>query len=248
MFSSTLITPRDLLAPAGEQVSLEIEVERRFAPFIDPPYVAARLELDGHGSAITDGEGQAAVPLQGLATGPNRIRVALDGVSTEAMVVVIPRDAPVFITDIDHTIADVSSVGFIFKSVGKVRPLEGAAEALVEISRKMQIVYLTARDHIFTRKTKEWLALHRFPEAPVYLRRRTRFWTVRARDHKVSRLREMRLAFPNIRWGVGDLPGDAEAYREHGIPPILISPRPLAGVPEGTIQVTRWSEIEAMIK
>ena len=49
--------------------------------------------------------------------------------------------------------------------------------------------------------------------------------------------------FPNIRWGVGDLPGDVDAYAAHGIPPILISPRPLSGLPEGTLQVARWSEI-----
>ena len=69
MFSSTLITPRDLLVPAGEPVSFEVEVERRFAPFIDPPFAGAKLDLEGQGSAITDGEGQAAVPLRGLATG-----------------------------------------------------------------------------------------------------------------------------------------------------------------------------------
>ena len=41
--------------------------------------------------------------------------------------------------------------------------------------------------------------------------------------HKVERLKEVRPRFPNIRWGVGDKPGDAAAYAAHSIPPILLS-------------------------
>ena len=247
MFSTPLITPRDVLAPAEEPVTLEVEVERRLWPFFDPPIAGAEVEVESAGRAATDASGEARIDLGRRPPGLHRVRVSHGGGTAEALVGVIPREAPVFITDIDHTIADVSSAGFIFKGVRSVPELEGAREALDRIAKTMQVVYLTARDHIFTRKTKEWLALRGFPPAPVYLRRRTRFWTVRARDHKVSRLRELRLAFPNLRWGVGDLPGDAEAYREHGIPPILIAPRPLPGVPEGTVQVARWSEIAALV-
>jgi hypothetical protein len=246
MAPETLVTARDVLAPAEGPVSLEVEVERRYWPFFDPPLRDAELEVGGQ-KVLTDREGEARIDLGLRAPGLHRLAVRLGAATTEALVAVVPKDQPIFITDIDHTIADVSSLGFIFKSVGSVRPLEGSREALVRISRGMQIVYLTARDHIFTRKTKEWLAIHGFPPAPVYLRRRTRFWTVRARDHKVSRLRELRLAFPNIRWGVGDLPGDAHAYREQGIPPILITPRPQAGVPEGTVQVAAWSDIARLV-
>jgi phosphatidate phosphatase APP1 len=242
-----MITARDVLAPADGPVTLEVEVERRLWPFFDPAIEGAEVEVEGVGRASTDATGEARIDLGIRPAGLHRLRVHHRAKTTEALVGVVARDAPIFITDIDHTIADVSSAGFIFKSVGSVRPLDGAREALERIVQRMQVVYLTARDHIFTRKTKEWLAIQGFPPAPVYLRRRTRFWTVPARDHKVSRLRELRLAFPNIRWGVGDLPGDAEAYREHGIPPILISPHPLPRVPEGTVQVARWSEIAALV-
>lgn len=247
MLPSTLVTARDLLASAGEPAALEVEVERRFWPFFDPAIEGAEVEVEGLGKAVTDAQGEAAIPLGTLEPGVHRCPVRVRGVHAEAIVAVIPKDAPVFITDIDHTLADVSSAGFIFKRVRSVPPLDGAREALDRIAKAMQLVYLTARDHIFTRKTKEWLRLNGFPEAPVYLRRRTRFWSVRAREHKLSRLRELRLAFPNIRWGVGDMPGDAEAYAAHGIPAILIGPRPLPGLPEGTVQVTRWSEISAHV-
>jgi hypothetical protein len=158
-------------------------------------------------------------------------------------VAIVPRETPIFISDIDHTIADVSSVGFIFKPMKSVLPLAGAREALEVISRRMQLVYLSARDHIFARKTRAWLALHQFPDAPLYLRRRTRFWTVGAADHKVARLGELRSRFPNLRWGIGDMPGDVRAYALHGISPILIGPRTLPNLPPSTLQVSRWSEV-----
>ncbi len=247
MLPSTLITPRDLLAPAGEPVSLEVEVERRYGPFLDPAREGVEVELEGGGKAMTDARGEAVIPLGPLDPGARRIPVRVGAASAEALLAVVPKETPIFITDIDHTIADVSSVGFIFKGVRSVPTLEGSREALERIAMSMQLVYLTARDHIFTRKTKDWLRLNGFPEAPVYLRRRTRFWTVRALEHKVSRLRELRLAFPNIRWGVGDMPGDAEAYAAHGIPSIIIGPRPLPGLPGGTLQVTRWAEIASRV-
>ena len=247
MLPSTLVTPRDLLVPADEPAALEVEVERRFGPFLDPAREGVEVEIEGGGKALTDAQGEAVLPLGPLEAGSRRVPVRVGAVTAEAFVSVVAKDKPVFITDIDHTIADVSSVGFIFKGVRSVPTFEGSREALERIARSMQLVYLTARDHIFTRKTKDWLKLNGFPEAPVYLRRRTRFWTVRAREHKISRLRELRLAFPNIRWGVGDMPGDAEAYATHGIPAILIGPRPLPGMPDGTLQVTRWSEIAARV-
>ena len=247
MLPSTLVTPRDLLAPAGEPAALEVEVERRFGPFLDPAREGVEVEIEGGGKALTDAQGEAVIPLGPLEAGSRRVPVRVGAATAEAFVSVVAKDTPIFITDIDHTIADVSSAGFIFRKARSVPTFEGSREALERIAKSMQLVYLTARDHIFTRKTKEWLKFNGFPEAPVYLRRRTRFWTVRAKEHKVSRLRELRLAFPNLRWGVGDMPGDAEAYAAHGIPAILIGPRPLPGMPEGTLQVSRWAEIAARV-
>ncbi|HXX95433.1 MAG TPA: hypothetical protein VEN81_17565, partial [Planctomycetota bacterium] len=178
----TLITPRDLLVATDAPVRLEVEIERRVWPFFDPPLAGEQVEVGGQ-TALTDPEGEARIDLGCRGPGFHRLPIRHGAETAEAWVAVVARDAPIFITDIDHTIADVSSFGFIFRKVGEVRPLPGALEALERIAARMQLVYLSARDHIFTRKTKEWLAAQRFPPAPVYLRRRTRFWTVRSRDH-----------------------------------------------------------------
>jgi hypothetical protein len=125
-----------------------------------------------------------------------------------------------------------------------VRPLPGAREALVSLSSRFEILYLTARDHVFRTKTRAWLRENRFPEAPIYLRRGTRFWTCRSGRHKRGRLGELRPAFPRIAAGVGDARSDLTAYASHGIPAIQIGPKALRGLPEGAVWARDWAEIE----
>ncbi len=240
-----MITVRDVLSVAGEPVSLEIEVERRIVTFIDPPVEGAAVEVVGVGTALTDARGLASVPLGTPAAGTHRFRVrGPGGEEAEALVCVSGRDHPVFITDIDGTIADVSSLGFILRrgEGESVRPMEGAPAALREIARRMTVLYLTARDHVFISRTKGWLAANGFPEGPLYARK-VRFWSATPRNHKRARLAELRPRFSDLRWGVGDLRWDAAAYAAHGIPAILLSPRELPGLPPGTLCLPSWRAI-----
>ena len=87
-----------------------------------------------------------------------------------------------------------------------------------------------------------------FPEAPLYVRAGTRFWSVRSKGHKIARLGELRALWPNIRAGIGDLPSDAEAYAAHGIPPIVIAPVRPAGLPDGVVWVRTWAEIFEILR
>jgi hypothetical protein len=241
-----LITPRDLLTPAGEPATLEVELERRLCAFVDPAIEGQEVEVVGVGRARTGADGVAAFSLGAVPVGLRRYEVRARSASVEALVCAVPCAAPIFITDIDHTIADVSSVGFIFKSAQRVRPLPGAAESLREISCSLQVVYLTARDHIFTAKTKEWLRLNGFPEGPVYLRKGSRFWSLSPGEHKRARLKELH-RFTEIRWGVGDTTDDVAAYAAHSIRPILFAARPPAGLPHDVLCLADWAEILKVI-
>jgi hypothetical protein len=243
-----LITPYDLLLPAGEPATLEVEVERRVLTFIDPAVAGEEIEIEGVGRARTGSNGIASFSLGALPVGTHRFKVKMSRKPPEAIVRVVERDTPVIVVDIDHTIADVSPQGFIFRKVQNVRPVLGSREALDELSKSMQIVYLTARDHIFTRKTKLWLRAAEFPEAPVYLRKGTRFWSASPQDHKIERLKEVRGRFPNIRWGVGDKPGDAMAYTAHGIRPILIAKSRPLGVTTDVPVLSDWKAILELIR
>jgi len=240
-----MITPYDLLLPEGEAATLEVEVERRWLTFVDPPLADVDVEVEGLGRARTAANGIASFPLGVLPPGTHRFRVKMSRKPPEAIVRVIPRETPLIVIDIDHTIADVSPQGFILRKVQNVRPMLGSREALDELSKSMQILYLTARDHIFTRKTKLWLRAAEFPEAPAYLRKGTRFWSHNPREHKIERLAELRPRFPNIKWGVGDKPGDVAAYAAHSIPPILLSKeRP----PEVAADVPCYADWKAILE
>jgi len=243
-----LLTPRDLLLPSGAQAALEVEVESRWAPFIDPARPGVEVDVDGHGRGVSGPDGVARIPLKPLPDGLHRLRVRAGLAEAEAVVRVAPPASPVLITDIDHTIADVSSVGFIFKASGTVRMVAGARDALAELAPRMSIVYLSARDHIFVPKTRGWLQMNGFPEGPLYLRAGTRFWSCRSRRHKMERLAPLRAQWKDIRAGVGDVRGDMEAYAAHGIPPVLIGGRPIDGLPSGTACVKTWIEILGLLK
>ena len=246
MLAKTIITPRDVLVPAIERFTVEVEVERRIAPFWDPASRGVEVDVEGIGRGVTGRDGVARIPADALRVGTRTPIARVGAESAPFLVRVIPKNDPVFIVDIDHTIADVSSAGFVFKSLEKVRPLPGARDALVRIGSQMTLLYLTARDHIFTRKTREWLRMNGFPEAPLYLRR-VRFWSQRAGNHKLACLAELRERFTNLAWGVGDLRADVEAYAAHGIRPILLASKEPQGLPEGTTCATDWGEVEKLL-
>ncbi|MBV8880690.1 MAG: hypothetical protein JO332_12030 [Planctomycetaceae bacterium] len=243
-----LITPYDLLVPLGDPATLEVEVEDRWMAFVDPPAPNIEIEVEAVGRAKSDRQGIARFDLGVLPQGTHRPVVRYNHKSIEAVVRVVPKDMPLIIVDIDETIADVTPWGFIVRRVRDVLPLPGSREVLREIAKTMQIVYLTARDHIFTRKTKLWLRLAGMPEAPVYLRKNTRYWRTPARVHKLGRLEELKSKFSKVQWGVGDKPGDAVAYAAHGIRPILIGHSRPAEVSADVPCFPTWKNIHEYIK
>jgi len=243
-----LITPYDVLVPQGTPAILEVEIENPWMAFIDPPMMGVEVELEGFGKARTGNRGIATFNLGSLPVGTHRPEARLGTKSVEAVVRVIPRETPVIIIDIDETIADVTPWAFIFRRVRDVRTMPGAREVLQELSKSLQIVYLTARDHIFTRKTKIWLRFAGMPEGPVYLRKGTRYWRTPSRVHKTQRLGELKPQFPNLRWGVGDKAGDAVAYAANGIRPIMIAPRRPEEVSSGVPCFPSWKNILEYIR
>ena len=245
---SLLISPRDLLIPSGREASLTVEVESRWAPFIDPARSGAEVDVENHGRARTGPDGLARVPLKPLPDGLHRLRVRCGRGEAEALVRVTPGTSAVLVTDIDRTIADVSPAGFILKPNPSVRTLAGARDALASLAGRLEIVYLSARDHVYATKTRAWLRMNAFPEAPLYVRAGTRFWSCGSKRHKIARLGELRAHWTNIRAGIGDLPGDAEAYAAHGIPPIVISPVRPSRLPDGAVWVRSWTGILEILR
>lgn len=228
-----LLTVEDVIANPGEPVQVRVQLEKRICLFVDPAVAGEEIELQSFGRATTDRDGIARWTLPPLPPGLHRLTASCREEQVEGLAAVFERDEPAIVTDIDRTIADVTPLEAILRSNASIRQMPGASDALRTLAERMRIVYLSARDHIFVAKTRAWLRSNEFPEGPLFLRR-IRFTSASPLTHKLSRLAEIAPRLRNIRFGVGDKPHDVEAYRCHGIPPILLSPKG---------DVRSWAEI-----
>jgi len=249
VFKKALITARDLLVSEGERFRLEVEVERKILPFVDPAIPGVEVEVEGTGRVRTDASGRAFLELGPVSAGHHRYRVRLAGGAgeAEALVRAVPRGEPVFVADIDGTVSRGTSVGFALHGNSRVIPFEGAGEALGEIARRAAVAYLTARDHVLLAKTRDWLRSHAFPEGPVLLRR-VRIWSASSRRHKIACLEELRSRGINLRWGIGDRRGDVEAYAAAGLAPILLRRRRPRWLAAEIPCVTRWEDVPPLVR
>ncbi len=112
-----MITPRDLLVPAIEPFTVEVEVERRIAPFLDPAVRGAEVDVEGIGRGVTGPDGVARIPGDALRPGSRTPIARVGDQSAPFLIRAVPKETPVFIVDLDGTIADSSSVGLSTSSV-----------------------------------------------------------------------------------------------------------------------------------
>jgi len=243
------LTPEDLLALPHRKVRLTARLERYLLRFVDPPLRGVTLDFfDGEqklGSAVTDSTGSASIEIDSGPVGVRRLRVVSPRADEALVIRVLPGDAPVLVVDLDHTIADVSPFRFAFLDNRQVKPLPGAVEALRWLENRFAVIYLTARDHSFLRKTREWLRLQGMADGPLFIRRR-RFWSQRPFDHKVERLGELARDHRLVA-GIGDLPADAKAYLAKGLKAFLLDPKGIHPSSEGVVRVRGWKDLEAQL-
>ncbi|MBI4564789.1 MAG: hypothetical protein HY716_08885 [Planctomycetes bacterium] len=241
-----LLTAEDTLAAPGRPLRFVALLERDIFFFIDPPIRGATVEFFEEdrrlGSAVTGADGYAVLEAGGAGEpGERRIRAVHGGASALFLVRIVPKEAPILVCDLDHTVADISAIRYAITPNEKVPALAGAERVLPRLGERFTLVYLTARDHVFSRKTKEWFPLKGLPESPVLLRRK-RFWSQSPFAHKMDRLtelaREHRLAA-----GVGDLDSDMEAYRRHGMNAYLMSPSGRGRAEKDVTVVKDWEDL-----
>ena len=240
------LSAEDLLALPGSRIRLVARVERYVIRYVDPAVRGATVEFfDGEtrlGSSITDTRGFAVLETDSGPIGRRRFRVKTPRAEEALVVDVLPADAPILAVDIDHTLADISTLRFAFTTNHKTRPLPDAVDILRRLAKRFSIVYLTARDHSFLGKTRDWLRLQGLPDGPVMCRRR-RFWSQRSYSHKLERLSELKRTH-RLAAGVGDLPTDAKAYLASGMAAYLMDPGAQLPEIEGAVRVRGWREFE----
>lgn len=252
-----LVTLEDALACPGGEVRIHAEVEWPIYPPLDPPLSGIPVEVEVGSqrlpAAPTDASGIVEFPFQVDHTGILPLRASLTTSSrwrsrvVEARLHVLSSSHPLLICDIDKTISAASHLVATFGPNPILRPIPEAREVLERLSERFQIVYLSARDHMFFEKTRRWLRKHGFPEGPLFLRR-IRFWSASPERHKELRLAEILHPFSGPKVGIGDRLGDARAYLASGVHPILFGCSAPAELKGKVDEAPTWRDVEMILE
>ncbi|MCZ6691987.1 MAG: hypothetical protein O7H41_20560 [Planctomycetota bacterium] len=239
----------DLIAFPGEEVILKAKLEKDdfFHRDLEDQKIVFRLDTVELGTAISGEQGIARFAFLPDKEGTYRIQVAVHEKSpyqadeAEILLLAISEQKPILICDIDHTVADISSLKFMITPNDEVEALPGAADALHQIAESYQVIYLTGRDDTFMKKTKEWMRIKEIPRAPIF------FWDfLGAPSQSHARYKKEQIAgfkkkWSNIQIGVGDNKGDAKAYLENGLRAYILGEE--EDLPDGTVRVSSWKDL-----
>lgn len=252
---AAVIQGYDAIVVPGSEVELKVKVERaKFFPLrVDLRKQKIHFTRDGLsvGTSKSKKDGLAKIKAVFYEPGVHIIKAQLDENSkykaniTDNRVLVVDRDAPLLVTDIDHTLADISGSDFIRTADRKIPELPGASEVVNRLKEKFGVFYMTARDDGFIKRTKFWLDFMKFPKGPSF------FWDFglfngvpnNHGEYKTEVIRKLTKTHSNIQIGVGDKPHDVAAYRANGLRAYYIG-LPGFELPKHTVVVKTWSEIE----
>jgi hypothetical protein len=241
----------DVMTTVNRSVRLAAKLERDLTIPFRPDIKGAKIEffLEGKklGEGITNNEGVASITIDGFAAGTHYISAqGPKGSLSRFLVEIADSSTPIFVTDIDHTISDISVWEFLFIPVEKIPELPGASIALNQLSQDYSIYYLTARDDFMVRETKHWLDFKDFPVGAVAFWDFSLFSGQVPRDHgayKELMLSRLTDRFKNVLVGVGDRPHDVAAYRKFGMRAYYIGKLEEGPIAEGSIIVTTWQQV-----
>lgn len=153
-----------------------------------------------------------------LGPGRHRIRlvVAGDGSSTDLFLDVVPRGAPIFISDVDGTLTSSENVEFVKLLEGELPDTHpGAPEALRALAAKgYRPIYVTARPEWLVQRTRDFLELHGFPPGIVHTSTSITgagfgASAARYKEGEIAMLAEKGLV---PAYGFGNMPSDSDAY------------------------------------
>ena len=194
------------------------------------------------GEGRTDGEGFARarhVPATAPGEPPARVRI-LPVVVREASdpdrsraafhVFTFPADTPLVVVDIDWTISRTGTMDWLRNAGHDFEPVPGAVEGTRAIAERALVVYLTAREAMFTNETRLWLQRHGFPLGPLLLRDLGED-PLSASGFKRQTIARLKRDFPDIVAGIGERIKDARACAANGVPAFVI--RDAAGEEDG---------------
>ncbi|MBV8678437.1 MAG: hypothetical protein JO355_14845 [Planctomycetaceae bacterium] len=258
------LTVYDRLLLPGEPIALEAKLEHDGIAGLNPdmrgyplrftiPTVLDQEVMTAREGVATAREGVAALSVRSshASEGPARVIVRFPGsrlhrpVEVAGRIFVWPAASPILITDIDHTISDLREFDVLFTENAHIPALPGAVEALAALARRYRILYLTARDHAFYNKTRDWLERRGFPEGPLFMRD-YHVWETQG-TFKRNFIAKLKERYPNVAVGVGDRPDDAQAYLDNDMKTLIIDPTGEGRFPGQVLVVSSWREVCALL-
>lgn len=246
-----VLTVDDAVVLPGEKTRLVACVERE--PVLglckDVEHVRVHFDVGESeiGAAKTDGEGVAEVKHKLLPGTDNyEARVLVDGreLRTLGHVFTWDKDRVIIAVDIDHTIGQTDYEGLLgsASSEDDSDPIKHSVETLKALASDFQIVYLTGRPRFLIDKTRIWLRQQGFPAGPVITSVRVRD-LVNPSEFKRQKLHDLRKSWPKLLIGIGNQPGDAEAYGANEMLTLVLPSKPEQSFGPHAIVFRNWKQV-----
>jgi hypothetical protein len=246
-----LLSVDDAVVLPGEKTRLIACVERE--PVLglckDVEQVRVHFDVDESevGAAKTDEDGVAEVKHKLLPGTENyEARVLVDGRELRALgrVFTWDKDRVIIVVDIDHTIEQTNYKGLLRSpnSEDDSDPIKHSVETLKALAQDFQIVYLTGRPRFLIDKTRMWLRQEGFPTGPVITSVRVRDM-VNPGEFKRRKLHELRKYWPNLLIGIGNQPGDADAYGANGMLALVLPSKPEQTFGPHAVVFRDWKQV-----
>lgn len=159
-----------------------------------------------------------------LALGRHRVRLVVAGdlSSTDLLVDVVPKNAPVVVSDVDGTLTSSETAELPALAQGELPQAQPDAAAVIRalVKKGYRPIYLTARPEWLTARTKEFLAANGFPAGIVH----TTTGLTGALDDAAAEFKSAELALIakkqlSIQWAFGNKESDTDAYDAANVQP-----------------------------
>lgn len=260
----------DTLAYPGEEVELVARLQSETLQAIRGAKLGFFHQDEQVASADTDAEGFARAKWRPPEEGNFKLQVRvleaprddrqeqlLQSSPQPLLVSARPKDSRFIVVDLDHTVV---ASGFIDVLLGRAEPMADSVEVMNRIAQQYNVIYLTHRPDLLTRRSKNWLEKYEYPTGPLLVADVSQMGD--SGRFKSSRLESLRRSYANIEIGIGDKISDVSAYVNNGMEGYLI-PNYTRGDPEsmrktaaeirtlqgqGTVHVVdNWRQIESGI-
>lgn len=237
----------DVLASPGESLEISAKLEVKGPRGVNLPGLPVKFWLDDRplGESVGDARAVSVMALKAPEAGDHRLTAVFAGdpghlrAEYNAMLAVRAPGTALLAVDLDWTLAATDNLNTTAGG-SDCPPLEGAAQAMRRLGKRFTIVYVTCRARQLRKRTVSWLARYGFPAGPsTYVDPRL-YPTFDLLAYRKAVLLPLKKAFPGLAAGIGNDPEDLAAYREAGLPTVLLTPKPVAGA----VCVSAWEGVE----